>query len=230
VYPFIVGATLAMGMGVAPRSELYVNLACLAHPPQAPSSTATSQVLRDEKIHVVLPHMSSGIWTGDEAVSINSTLPIATPDLTPADQWFLRLQHEIYEYKLHHLAHPSVPSTSATTVLPSGPLPRPTAPGGNTPIATPAEGGPDESTEPQTGTKSPFREIDPHLCKKDAKVQAAAARLTMSKYLERHLLISVITVTSGLLAALTSGYWGATSDRIGRTTVMSVVETGLLLK
>ena len=38
IYPFIVGATLTMGMGMAPRQELYISLACLTHPPQQPSS------------------------------------------------------------------------------------------------------------------------------------------------------------------------------------------------
>ena len=38
IYPFAIGATLAMGMGSAPRSEIYINLACLAHPPAQPST------------------------------------------------------------------------------------------------------------------------------------------------------------------------------------------------
>jgi MFS family permease len=40
----------------------------------------------------------------------------------------------------------------------------------------------------------------------------------------------VITVTAGLLSALTTGFWGATSDRIGRTKVMSIAVAGFLLK
>jgi nitrate/nitrite transporter NarK len=34
----------------------------------------------------------------------------------------------------------------------------------------------------------------------------------------------------GVLSALTTGYWGQLSDRVGRTKIMAVVETGLLLK
>jgi nitrate/nitrite transporter NarK len=39
-----------------------------------------------------------------------------------------------------------------------------------------------------------------------------------------------MTLTMGILAALTTGYWGQMSDRIGRTKIMAIMETGLLLK
>jgi len=39
-----------------------------------------------------------------------------------------------------------------------------------------------------------------------------------------------MTLTMGLLSALTTGYWGQTSDRVGRAKIMAVVETGLMLK
>jgi nitrate/nitrite transporter NarK len=39
-----------------------------------------------------------------------------------------------------------------------------------------------------------------------------------------------MTTMMGLLSALTTGYWGQTSDRIGRRKVMAFVELGLLLK
>jgi hypothetical protein len=39
LYPFAIGATLAMGLGGAPKSEIYINLACLAHPPAVSHDT-----------------------------------------------------------------------------------------------------------------------------------------------------------------------------------------------
>lgn len=34
----------------------------------------------------------------------------------------------------------------------------------------------------------------------------------------------------GTLAALTTGFWGQTSDRVGRTKVLGVVSIGLFIK
>ena len=39
-----------------------------------------------------------------------------------------------------------------------------------------------------------------------------------------------MTLMAGLLSALTTGYWGQRSDRIGRTKVMAIVEMGMVLK
>ena len=39
-----------------------------------------------------------------------------------------------------------------------------------------------------------------------------------------------MTLTMGILSAFTTGYWGQTSDRVGRSKVMALVEVGLLLK
>ncbi|WVO13038.1 hypothetical protein L204_100647 [Cryptococcus depauperatus] len=61
-------------------------------------------------------------------------------------------------------------------------------------------------------------EIDIRLCKKNPKVQAVAAKLTM-----------VLLMTMGILSALTSGFWGQASDRLGRTKVMASVMFGLLV-
>ena len=41
---------------------------------------------------------------------------------------------------------------------------------------------------------------------------------------------TVMSLAMGILAALTTGYWGQKSDRIGRTKIMAIVESGLLLK
>ncbi|RSH91465.1 hypothetical protein EHS25_009764 [Saitozyma podzolica] len=235
VYPFVVGAALAMGMALAPRSELFINLACLSHPPQVPRSEPSqlSQVgqagqaiqalslslpNRANQGDTVSPQITPGNWTGNEAIRINTTVP-TQPDWTPADEWFLRLQRDIYQYKLHHV-HSASPPSNPPTAVPSQPLPKPTGPavpGESQPSPTPT---PDDPSSPSNKPQSqpPYHEIDPRLCKKDPKVQAAAAKLTM-----------MITVTAGLLSALTTGFWGATSDRIGRTKVMSIAVAGFLL-
>ena len=66
-------------------------------------------------------------------------------------------------------------------------------------------------------------------------MQAAAARLTMSESIHHDTCVSTnallaMTVAMGVLSALTTGFWGQTSDRIGRTKIMAVSESGLLLK
>lgn len=64
----------------------------------------------------------------------------------------------------------------------------------------------------------PYPEIDPKLCKEDPSVASAAAQLT-----------KVLTMTAGLLSALTTGFWAGVSDRIGRRKIMAVVAFGLML-
>ncbi len=184
IYPFIIGSTLSMGMGMAPRSELYISLACLAHPPQQPSS-----------YDMVLTAITPDIWRGTPGLSVGGDSTDATIPMDPqphlprsaADEWFIKLQHDIYEYKLsHHLIKNSTsipsPPPSTSTAMPSAPLPHPTTPSdeGTTPIETP----PSDEPKPDTGKGTeapPYHQIDPSLCKKDPKVQAAAARLTMSE-------------------------------------------------
>jgi hypothetical protein len=179
----------------------------------------------------VSPQITPGNWTGNEAIRINTTVP-TQPDWTPADEWFLRLQRDIYQYKLHHV-HSASPPSNPPTAVPSQPLPKPTGPavpGESQPSPTPT---PDDPSSPSNKPQSqpPYHEIDPRLCKKDPKVQAAAAKLTMSTCDDGiSLMMIVITVTAGLLSALTTGFWGATSDRIGRTKVMSIAVAGFLLK
>lgn len=186
IYPFIIGSTLSMGMGMAPRSELYISLACLAHPPQQPSSY-------DMLVKAITPDRWSttpGPFLGED--SINATLPVSPKPPVPrsaADEWFIKIQHDIYEYKLsHHLinqTHSSpAPSPSTSRAIPSAPLPHPTSPsdGGKPPVESPPVTG---EPEPDTGREAespPYNQIDPALCKHDPKVQAAAARLTMSRY------------------------------------------------
>ena len=204
IYPFIVAATLSMSMGSAPRSEVYINLACLAHPPRQPSSVegidmssfgdGPSIDLPDTG--VPLPSAIQTPWIGSE-VKGNASIPTVPNPQEPrseADEWFLKLQKQIYDWEKAHLSHSVEPepypssSTAAptrSTVMPSGPLPHPTdrgsdpsqgdEPGENPSL--PTGGAPDRSP----GTNHPpFHAIDPALCKRDPQVQAAAARLTMS--------------------------------------------------
>ncbi|KAF9014116.1 major facilitator superfamily domain-containing protein [Cyathus striatus] len=57
----------------------------------------------------------------------------------------------------------------------------------------------------------------PNLCASDPVVQAAVAQLS-----------TVITTSMGILSCLTTGWWGAFSDRHGRTRVMGISIIGLL--
>ncbi|OCF34273.1 hypothetical protein I316_04226 [Kwoniella heveanensis BCC8398] len=247
VYPFIIGIPLCLGMAAAPKQELFINLACLAHPPSSTSQSQSTNGLhsngRSEEIYdrslstwdAVLPVLTPPGIDSDSAIGVitppldnTTSLP---PVLTPADRWFLRLQHDMYEYELHHhkssSGHIGETTTLPPKANPTSPLPRPDRP-------LPGEGGADRSgqeddddedpTVPEGGDRNPekgrrpYKEIDPRLCKKDVKVQAAAAKLTMT-----------MTTTMGVLAALTTGFWGQTSDRLGRTKVMAFVEIGLLM-
>lgn len=181
IYPFMVGATMTVGMTGAPKSELYINLACLVHPPRQPSSVITSFV-PPSQIH----QQSYQPWIGSADSTVNASLPLPEPPvpskpLSAADKWFLKLQKDIYDYRHSH-DHEALPSPtdtatrssipSATASLPSEPLPRPTAP---------SDDGEQEHHEtPDSDRKPPFHAIDPSLCKKDPQVQAVAAKLVMS--------------------------------------------------
>ncbi|OXG79438.1 hypothetical protein C349_04385 [Cryptococcus neoformans var. grubii Br795] len=246
VYPVIMGMAVSLGMGSPPRSELYVNLACMAHPPAARQEVVVSaqtfierheRILRSEELEWVSARdleveMHNGVEVAfipvdqyhgqriiDPAIvgTLASNITRRT-NLSPADQWFIRLQHEIYEYRRNH------PHTRRNTESGSaGPLPGPDQPIGDGSGQTPGDGkgedkGEDHSDKGERTKGGPFREIDPQLCKKDPKVQAAAAKLTMT-----------LTLTMGFLSALTTGFWGGTSDKWGRTKVMAVVEVGLFL-
>lgn len=185
IYPFLIGTVLSVGMGIAPQSELVINLVCLAHPPQQHSSTTSEMYVKTSVPDV---EAQDGVhWNGLSHVdsSINATLPDVLPvipdqPLSAADKWFLKLQREIYEYR--H-AHPDASSAPRTTILPSVPAdptgtrsdptesrPRPTGvPGDNHSPAPPSNG----------SGNSPFEAINPKICKKDPGVQAAAAKLIM---------------------------------------------------
>lgn len=262
------GMAVSLGMGSPPRSELYVNLACMAHPPAARQEVVVSaqtfierheRILRSEELEWVSARdleveMHNGVEVAfipvdqyhgqriiDPAIvgTLASNITRRT-NLSPADKWFIRLQHEIYEYRRNH------PHTGRNTESGSvGPLPGPDQPIGDGSGQTPGDGkgedkGEDHSDKGERTKGGPFREIDPQLCKKDPKVQAAAAKLTMSEFslrcpsdVKREIdsnILPALTLTMGFLSALTTGFWGGTSDKWGRTKVMAVVEVGLFLK
>lgn len=205
LYPFIVGATLSMGMGVAPKSELYINLACLAHPPQQRQSGELGIRAYDQSalrpMYFDTPTWHDGL---DGDMSINSTIPSphALPPVyhpSPADEWFKKIQREIYDYEMNHRLHinssdPTTTSRAIPTAYPSSPLPRPHDPSTDPkepkptgkPETSPSEPSGDEpSQSPPPDRRPQYHEIDPRQCKKDAGVQAATARITMRQ--SRHL-------------------------------------------
>lgn len=195
LYPFVSGATLALGMGMAPRSELYVNLACLAHPPQMPS-TLTAEAVAEPPVargfgmysfHSLymdsLFRATTEIGIGEGNLTDTIGIPSVPEDVSPADRWFYKLQRDIYEYEAKHQHRDKQPAWSTSVVSTptdhSSRVPKPTetVPAREQP-STPSGGR--EAGEPGTAGP-PYRQIDPKICKRDPKVQAAAARLVMSE-------------------------------------------------
>nr|XP_019043904.1 hypothetical protein I302_07179 [Kwoniella bestiolae CBS 10118]OCF22834.1 hypothetical protein I302_07179 [Kwoniella bestiolae CBS 10118] len=241
LYPFIIGVPLCIGMSIAPKAELFVNLACLAHPPSATKDSTSVHGLQlgEATSGLNVYGFSTNVYSTDKdriqpflPSPIQPSTNISLDDgyiLSPADKWFLKLQHDLYEYKLHHSTNSTKPGPSGRPVIINPPGPEPSEP-----LPRPDEPLPSQDGDGDQGEKDPspsrdkdgsdkeghrqYEEIDPRLCKKDAKVQAAAARLTM-----------LMTLTMGLLSALTTGFWGQTSDKLGRTKVIAFVEIGLLL-
>jgi hypothetical protein len=269
-------------MGAAPKQELLINLACLAHPPRSQSAASRGDV--------TVFDLAKTVWRMEPAVAVDgdhrsrivprSSLsssnftaqpmqPAVIP-LTPADKWMLELQRRIAEDErkkrmsqqpsapgspvvigpsgvpIHHVPSKTYgPSNTATfdLPLPSGPIGG--MPSGDTQDRQPSSnhggseadnGRPpghwDEDEEIRPG------EIDPRLCKKDPKTQAAAAKLTMGECARdaetggplAHSQPSAMTLSMGMLSAMTTGYWGSLSDRYGRTKVMAVALCGLIVK
>jgi hypothetical protein len=226
--PFVLGLTMSLGMTMSPRAELYLDLACLAHPPRMPASDAglaeafwasaiSTEALDPKEFWTTIPGGHDGNLDLVGGLSGNQTAPHL---LSPGEKWFLRAHRDMY------------PSTPSQPGRPNQPVPLPPVSGNET------------QTTPGTGTGgnnngAPYPEIDPALCKKDEKVQAAAARLTMSECAEcvwwepRGEVGTngqALTVMAGLLSAMTTGYWASVSDRIGRRPIMAMVQFGLLLK
>lgn len=212
VLPFVLAVTVSLGMTMAARAELYLDLACLAHPPR--TSTGVVVALGTEKAETAPVAAHASLNTSSVAFPIfpGSALTPGAGEvgalLSPGDKWFLEAQKDIYKW-LHH-----VPPPSPTVPEHGDPLPIPSTPGEDQP-APPAPPAPAPTPSP---SNPPYSEIDPALCKKDPGVQAAAARLLMT-----------LTVMAGLLSAITTGFWASMSDRIGRRKILALCEFGLLL-
>lgn len=201
VLPFITAITFSLGVTTAPRAELIVDMACLVNPPRTPSN-AVSGVSAWETTPADLASVQP--YPGQGAVSFAGLADFGLAGLGG----------------VAGLEAPPRRPVPAEPVIPREPLtpaarwfidaqrairarlPSPGSPGGPTP---------DNST-------SPYPEIDPKLCQKDPGVASAAAQLT-----------KVITMSAGLLAALTTGFWASVSDRVGRRKIMAVVALGLMV-
>jgi hypothetical protein len=173
IFPVIVGATLTLGMGIAPKSEIYVNLACLAVGPRQ----SEDHSLAFQSFHRSVPDFDhSSPWLGDldGGLSINNTVPPALPVYhpSPADEWFRKIQREKYDYELNHGLH--INGSTPRRPSPSSPIPRPGP-------SDPREPDHDDPTPSTPKERPPYHEIDPRSCKHDPKVQAATAKLFMCK-------------------------------------------------
>jgi len=178
IYPFIVGATLSLGMGVAPKSELYINLACLVVAPR--QSEGAHLVSRSfDVMPVGSPSTGSPVWLGDldGDMSINHTIPSTLPEYhpSPGDEWFRKIQREIYDYELNHGLHINSTKPPHSPASPSAPAPHPDHP------TDPSEPSHEDPTPSSPKDRPPYHEIDPRTCKRDPKVQAATAKLSMSR-------------------------------------------------
>jgi hypothetical protein len=163
VLPFVVGATVSLGMTMAPRAEMYLDLACLAHPPVSTGSGAGLSAA------AVAPFGRASYLASSSSVTASSNTTFTIPPdrvLTPGEKWFMDAQREMF---------------GARPQLPKGPLslPNGTEPGGGGDRG--GEGGDQGGGEgePRKSPSPPFPEIDPALCKTDKGVAAAAAKLTM---------------------------------------------------
>jgi hypothetical protein len=174
IYPFIVGATLSLGMGIAPKSELYINLACLAVADRQSETTSNFDIAGALPADIGAP-----VWFTDGDLSINSTVPRTLPVYhpSPADEWFKKIQREMYDYELNHGLHINGSTPHPPPAKPSAPAPRPKDPvgGGSSEPSEPDN----EDPAPTSPSRPPYHEIDPRTCKHDPKVQAATAKLTM---------------------------------------------------
>ena len=176
ILPFVLVTATTLGMCMAPRSELFINLACLAHPPQQHKELDFSAV------SATFSHIETRVTLYDD---LSASTPLVKPALSVADEWFIRLQRDIYEYKFHHKALPgnSTNGSPSVTAFPTEPLPAPPYPTGQAPVEFPQEpptkGG---NRDEPSSQGPPYQEIDPSLCKHDPKVQAAAAKITMSEW------------------------------------------------
>lgn len=202
--PVVISFALSLGMGIAPKQELMINLACLAHPPQTSSVMAHSQAISEE---YGLQNMVQDIWHGPAQISakaaVSTTSQYVTADLdfdlyvplSPADKWMLDVQRRMAADRKRWNTRPGIGGNHTEEGLPHGPvggLPAgsdgadvPTRKNGSTgePSGRPgsSHSRPDIGREGSRDEEAKPGEIDPRLCKKDPRVQAAAAKLMMSE-------------------------------------------------
>ncbi|BEJ15357.1 hypothetical protein CspHIS471_0411240 [Cutaneotrichosporon sp. HIS471] len=101
VLPFVLGITLSIGMTIPVRAELYLDLACLVHPPSAPASTypVTNSLLSVSSAAGATP-----LWPIDISAHAHGNWSVASvPEpvpgsLTPAERWFQWAQRDIFSY------------------------------------------------------------------------------------------------------------------------------------
>lgn len=225
---FGIGATLNLGITSSSRAELYLDFACLAHPPQTTSDGVSGHGFGLQG-YGVGDLGDLGDWTSYAAASNASAVttqhattpvePSPSPTLpgervlSPGEKWFIDAQKDIYQWKNRKKAAP-VPAPEPSPKPPSDVPDQPEGDGDgdNHDLPTP----PDPNLPPDL--PPPFPHIDPAACKRDPGVQRAGAHLVM-----------LLTVSTGLLSALTTGLWASVSDRIGRRKVQSVVQFGMFL-
>lgn len=134
------------------------------------------------------------------ALTRNHTEPLVLPPLTPADKWMIELQKRIAEDRARQDAAtrrptrggkiPS-PQEGSGDGLPGGEIPHRPVEGGNQDRKGPRRGGGDGRSTggPEDAPRPP---IDPRMCKKSPRTQAATATLTMSELKRRWSSIEMI--------------------------------------
>lgn len=198
-------------MGIAPKQELMINLACLAHPPRTSSAmTNSSPISAEYGIH----HMVQDIWRGPARTSTlvatvqheKTTTPHYTAadldidlyvPLSPADKWMLDVQRRMAADRKRR--DPITGGNHTEIELPHGPVGGLPAgsdgadiPADKNPTSKPDDGPGSSHSRPDIGREGSRDEearpgeIDPRLCKKDPRVQAAAAKLMMSESIALH--------------------------------------------
>ncbi len=234
LYPILIPLALSMGMTMAPKQELFINLACLAHPPQTQYQSLTTFDMAKAVLnapvhghdHTEALHQAPSVadTTLLQSIAENGNGTFTTQPhgsiqgLTPADKWMLDMQRRIAadkrrkEMASHNGTQPSLPAPigSPPTRVP------PTNPSSPDDPSVPDESDDDAPIYDDDGPRP--GEIDPRICKKDAKVQAAAAKLQM-----------MMSLCMGLLSALTTTFWGGMSDKWGRTRIMAIAFFGILI-
>ncbi|CDZ97519.1 Predicted transporter ADD1 (major facilitator superfamily) [Phaffia rhodozyma] len=161
------GSALSMGMGIAPKTEIFNHLACIVHYPYASDFPTTPPVQSNPVIPS--PPMPSPSQP-DEVVSSS----------------FDQTSFALTRISIRGLFDFSID--------------------------------PKENTKGGLGSEGqPERSVDPLLCRKSPVVQAAAAKFTTS-----------MSIFQGVLAALTTGWWGRLSDKWGRTRILSIAMVGII--